>query len=47
MDSPWGQTIQPELERMHHQGWHTHLVDSMEQLIAFARAFSRMNFGNP
>lgn len=47
MSSPWGTTVTPELQRMRDQGWQTHLVDSMEQLIAFAHAFSRTNFGKP
>jgi hypothetical protein len=32
------------LERLRRDGWNVSLVDSMEQLVAFAQAFARMNY---
>jgi hypothetical protein len=34
----------PPVQRMQEDGWNVSLVDSMEELIAFARQFSRRNF---
>ncbi len=34
----------PQLARMQAEGWNVHLVDSMEELIAFARKFTRQRY---
>jgi hypothetical protein len=44
LSGSWGQPVQENLERMKRDGWNVSLVDSMDQLVAFARQFSRMNF---
>jgi hypothetical protein len=33
-----------QIERMTADGWNVHLVNSMEELLAFARQFSRMQY---
>jgi hypothetical protein len=38
------QHVDPHLSRMRQNDWNVSLVDSLEQLVAFARQFSRTNF---
>jgi hypothetical protein len=45
LNSDWGQQGRTHLERLRGDGWNVSLVDSMEQLVAFARRFSRSSFG--
>lgn len=45
LSDAWGQPTKQFLARMRSDGWNVGLVDSMEQLVAFARQFSRQNFG--
>ena len=40
----WSQAANTYLERMKGDGWNVSLVNSMEELVAFARQFSRTNF---
>ncbi len=44
-NSPW--TKDSSVVRMQHDGWKVNFVDSMEELISFARQFSRTQYGNP
>ena len=44
LSSAWGQHVNPCLSRLRQEHWNVSLVDSLEQLIAFARQFSRTNF---
>lgn len=44
LSSSWGQPTKEYLDRLRQMGWNVSLVDSLEQLVAFARQFSRMNF---
>jgi hypothetical protein len=44
LSSTWGQYVNPYLSRMRQENWNVSLVDSLEQLVAFARQFSRTNF---
>jgi hypothetical protein len=44
MSSSWSQPIQANLERMKRDGWGVSIVNSMEELVAFARQFSKMNY---
>jgi hypothetical protein len=37
----------PYLERMRQDGWNVCRVSSMEELVEFARQFSRLNYGHP
>jgi hypothetical protein len=41
----WSQDTAGYLERIRATGWNVSIVSSMEELIAFARAFSRGQFG--
>ncbi|HTN76623.1 MAG TPA: hypothetical protein VL096_15290, partial [Pirellulaceae bacterium] len=40
LSDQWGQPTNKYLARMQDGGWHVNLVDSMEQLVAFARDFA-------
>ncbi len=40
----WRQPAQKYLARLRQDGWNVSLVDSQEQLVAFARQFSRLKF---
>ncbi len=44
LSGAWGKSSQTYLQRIRQAGWNISLVDSMEQLVAFARQFSRSNF---
>jgi hypothetical protein len=44
LSSRWGQNPQEHLTRLRLEGWNVSLVDSEEQLVEFARQFSRLNF---
>jgi hypothetical protein len=44
LESSWGEAARRDIGRMRQDGWNVSLVDSMEQLVAFARQFSRTNF---
>lgn len=44
LEGAYGQPIQENLARMRQDGWNVSQVDSMEQLVEFARTFSRLNF---
>lgn len=44
VSTTWGQHVNPYLSRMRQENWNVSVVDSLEQLIAFARQFSRTNF---
>jgi hypothetical protein len=41
----WPQATGKYMARMKQDGWNVSLVDSLEQLVAFARQFSRTNYG--
>lgn len=43
-DGPYGKHYEPQVNRMKSDGWNVHLVNSEEELIAFARAFSRQKY---
>jgi hypothetical protein len=43
-DGPYGKQYEPQVNRMKRDGWNVHLVNSEEELIAFARAFSRQKY---
>jgi hypothetical protein len=40
----WSRRAQDDIERLQRDGWQVSLVDSLEQLVVFARQFSRTNF---
>lgn len=40
----WPQPVRKNIERMTRDGWAVSLVDSMEELVAFARRFSMANY---
>lgn len=40
----WPQPVRDNIERMKRDGWNVSLVDTMEQLVAFARQFSQANY---
>jgi hypothetical protein len=39
-----GTTYGPLIERMQQDGWNVHLVNSMDELLAFAKQFSRARY---
>lgn len=41
-----GNAMSEDLNRMQSEGWNVSIVDSMEQLLEFARTFSRRNYQN-
>jgi hypothetical protein len=41
----WNQDTAGYLERIRAMGWAVAIVSSMEELVAFARQFSRQQFG--
>lgn len=43
-DSRWGQNVDGYLQRIRSNGWKVSIVSSMEELVAFARQFSRANY---
>ena len=45
MDLPFPEHYAAQLERVRSLGWGVHLVRSQEELLTFARAFSRLRFG--
>ena len=45
MDLPFPEHYTPLIERVRSLGWGVHLVRSQEELLTFARAFSRIRFG--
>ena len=47
LSSQWGQPTHQYLDRMRQDGWNVSLVNSQEQLVAFAREFSRRNYTSP
>lgn len=47
LDGSWPQATRKYLGRMKQDGWNVSLVDSLEQLVAFARQFSRANYDRP
>ena len=46
LSTPWGRQVTPFLSRMRQENWNVSLVDSLEQLVSFARQFSRTNFAS-
>jgi hypothetical protein len=44
LPAQWGQRSHKHLDRLRAEGWRVSLVDSLEELVAFARDFSRMTF---
>lgn len=46
LSEKWGQPTQQHLDHMRQDGWNVSLVDSQEQLVAFARQFSRTKFAS-
>ena len=44
LSGAWGKPSADAVARLRKHGWNVSLVDSMEQLVAFARQFSRLNF---
>jgi hypothetical protein len=40
----WPQPVQQNIDRMKNDGWNVSLVNDWEELVAFAREFSRRNF---
>jgi len=44
MSDKWPQAVRANLDRMKSDGWAVSLVDSMEELVAFARQFSKTNY---
>jgi hypothetical protein len=47
LSGQWPQATREYLDRMKQDGWNVSLVDSQEQLVAFARQFSRANYEQP
>jgi hypothetical protein len=47
LSSQWGQPTHQYLDRMRQDGWNVSLVNSQEQLVAFAREFSRRKYTSP
>ncbi|MCK6522825.1 VWA domain-containing protein [Myxococcota bacterium] len=45
LDLPFAEHYAPQLDRVRSLGWGVHLVRSQEELLSFARAFSRLRFG--
>lgn len=45
MDLPFPEHYQAQIDRTRALGWGVHLVRSQEELLTFARAFSRVRFG--
>ncbi|MFN7626194.1 MAG: hypothetical protein ACK5PZ_05130 [Pirellula sp.] len=43
-DQGRGAQFQPKIDRMRDEGWHVHLINSMEELVGFARSFSRQRY---
>lgn len=44
MSDQWPQRVRENITRMKRDGWAVSLVDSMEELVAFARQFSKANY---
>jgi len=44
MNGTWPQPVQQNIDRMKNDGWNVGLVNDWEELVAFAREFSRRNF---
>jgi hypothetical protein len=44
MSDKWPQPVRANLDRMKRDGWAVGLVDSMDELVAFARQFSKANY---
>jgi hypothetical protein len=44
LSEKWGRPSKQYLTRIQEMGWHVNLVDSMEQLVLFARDFARRKF---
>jgi len=44
LSARWPQATQSCLDRLRNEGWNVSLVDSMEQLVAFARQFSQARY---
>lgn len=44
MSDKWPQAVRENIDRMKRDGWAVSLVDSMEELVAFARQFSKTNY---
>lgn len=42
---PWVKHVADDLARLRDCGWSIHLVDSMKDVLAFAKAFSRQTYG--
>jgi hypothetical protein len=41
-----GETYGPLIKRMQEDGWNVHLVNSMDELLDFAKQFSRTRYHN-
>jgi hypothetical protein len=44
LSADWPQPVRANLDRMKRDGWAVSLVNTMEELVAFARQFSKANY---